>query len=68
MVLLTALGPCFHSGELPYQVLGTSLLLGHVLGYRLAARAAGWLLPTALLLPLLLAGLRGLNPELSMAA
>lgn len=68
MVLLTALGPCFHSGELPYQVLGTSLLLGHVLGYRLAASAAAWLLPLTLLLPPLLAGLRGLNPELSMAA
>lgn len=62
MVLLTGLGPIFHSGELPYQLLGISLLLGHALGYRLPL----WLLsPFGLLCcstPCLLLFLRSHGP------
>ena len=39
MVLLTGLGPIFHSGELPYQMLGICLLLGHATGYRMPSGA-----------------------------
>ncbi|MBN9416888.1 MAG: hypothetical protein J0I12_15695 [Candidatus Eremiobacteraeota bacterium] len=63
VVLLTGLGPIFHSGELPYQLLGVALLLGHALGYRLPLRA---LAPLALLCswtPAALLFLRGAGPE-----
>ena len=62
VVLLTGLGPIFHSGELPYQLLGVSLLLGHALGYRLPARALPPLALLCSLTPVALLFLRGCGP------
>lgn len=61
--MLTGLGPVFHSGELPYQLLGISLLLGHALGYAVPRTGTAPLALLCCLTPWSLLWLRTLGPE-----